>query len=94
MEQNILEKFSLLPPEQQEQIVLFILFLFDHYVEKQLVEVETPHFTISESTQTYLDRRLEELEKMPEKRYRMVEMRNEFSLEKFKQKQERVSGNV
>ncbi len=89
MTQPILEKFALLPPEQQEEAALFILFLFDKYVEKRLLEVETPPFAVSESTQIYLDKRLEELEKMPEKRYSVQEIE-----EKFRQKQERANENV
>ncbi len=91
MDENILQKFDLLPPEQQEQVALFILFLFERYVEKQLAEVEKFEYAppISENTKVYLDKRLEELENTPEKRYSIEEIE-----EKFRKKQERVSGNV
>jgi len=85
MENQIIEKVRLLPPAQQKQVLDFIEFLLEKYLDKTLEEIqEIPqNLAISDTLKAYLDKRLEEIK--TEKRFSIEQIESLFN-EKYPQK--------
>jgi len=85
MENQIIEKVGLLPLDQQKQVLDFIEFLLEKYLDKTLEEIqEIPqNLAISDTLKAYLDKRLEEIK--TEKRFSIEQIESLFN-EKYPQK--------